>query len=127
MHLKGDEAEFHYREAIRIYKYYTAAYINLGTHLGQARRPLEAAEVFTKGLESYYAVPLYSIDVSVLYRNLGQCYLDSNQIPKALDQYEACLQAQPTNSFCLEKVRDIRAHLQLAPVPKTTKKKKSLK
>lgn len=41
----GQEKEFHYREAVRLYPPYISAYVNLGVLLGQSSRTAEAIEV----------------------------------------------------------------------------------
>eukprot|EP00049_Salpingoeca_infusionum_P026766 m.27817 g.27817 ORF g.27817 m.27817 type:complete len:648 (+) comp8977_c0_seq2:32-1975(+) len=108
----GEDQEFHYREAIKLYPPYISAYINLGVNLSQRGMDKEAIEIYKKGLEMHYKYPLYSTDVGVLHRNLGFASMRVGRTEDALHWFKSCLTVRTNHTRCKQMIAQLEQQLK---------------
>ena len=100
-------AEFHFREAIRIYPPYGSAYINLGVQYANGGRLEDAVTTWREGLTQWNKRPILGNDPVVLAGNLGTALANLGRPREAEPYLKDCLRRDPRNSRCASKLREV--------------------
>eukprot|EP00730_Choanoeca_flexa_P015250 TRINITY_DN6961_c0_g1_i3.p1 TRINITY_DN6961_c0_g1~~TRINITY_DN6961_c0_g1_i3.p1 ORF type:complete len:622 (+),score=148.13 TRINITY_DN6961_c0_g1_i3:62-1927(+) len=109
--VEGREAEYHFRMAIRQYKYYGSAYINLGVILANSDRLDEAIQIWKDGLAAWRTRPILGQDPVILNVNIGTGLKNSGKLEEAIPYFKQCLKLSPGRSNCDNSLREISQRL----------------
>ncbi|EDQ87493.1 uncharacterized protein MONBRDRAFT_27236 [Monosiga brevicollis MX1] len=112
--LQGRDAdrEYHYRVAIRQYKYYGSAYINLGVLLANQGKLEEAVEIWKAGLDAWNQRPILGQDPTILNLNIGTGLKNLGRYAEAVPFLERCLKLAPGKPNCANALNFVKQQLR---------------
>eukprot|EP00045_Choanoeca_perplexa_P007075 m.62161 g.62161 ORF g.62161 m.62161 type:complete len:165 (-) comp13921_c0_seq1:103-597(-) len=105
------DAEHHFRMAIRYYKYYGSAYINLGVVLANDNRLEAAVRIWKDGLAAWSARPILGQDPVILNLNIGTGLKNLGQLKASLPYIKRCLELSPGKPNCQNALNEVQARI----------------